>query len=51
MSIENMLEKKWKEMNLVIVDQEKNLSTVVVLYKLIIKIVNNNIVIDPIKTL
>ena len=40
-----MLEKKWEEMNLVSVDQEKNTSIVVVLYKNI-KIAPN-IKIDP----
>ena len=51
MSTENTLERKWEGMNLVIVDQEKNLSIVVELYKLIIKIINNKAVIEPIKIL
>ena len=38
-------------MNLVTADQEKNLSIVAELYKLIIKIINNKTAIDPIKTL
>jgi len=45
------LERKWKEMNLAIVDQEKSLSIVVELYKLTTKIINNKNTIDPIKTL
>ena len=51
MSTENTLERKWEGMNLVIVDQEKNLSIAVELYKLIIKIINNKTTIGPIKTL